>query len=53
MNLASAWRRVARGLFLLGGLSFACSLAQGHDGRGHGNNEPSPLVIGHRGVSPR
>jgi len=49
MKLAFALQRITRGLFLLGGLSFACTLVQGHDGRMQGGNEPSPLVIGHRG----
>ncbi len=49
MKLASALRRIACGLSF-GGLLFGCSLVQAHDGRSHGNhNEPSPLVIGHRG----
>jgi len=49
MKLASALRRIACGLSF-GGLLFGCSLIQAHDGRSPGNhNEPSPLVIGHRG----
>ncbi|HEY6512991.1 MAG TPA: glycerophosphodiester phosphodiesterase [Burkholderiaceae bacterium] len=49
MKLASALRRIACGLSF-GGLLFGCSLVQAHDGRSQGNlNEPSPLVIGHRG----
>ena len=48
MKLALALHRIACGLSF-SGLLFGCSLIQAHDGRSHGNNEPSPLVIGHRG----
>jgi hypothetical protein len=48
MKLALALHRIACRLSF-SGLLFGCPLIQAHDGRSHGNNEPSPLVIGHRG----
>jgi glycerophosphoryl diester phosphodiesterase len=47
MKTASMWHRLACAVSV-GGLLLGCSLLQANDGRSH-DNEPSPLVIGHRG----
>jgi glycerophosphoryl diester phosphodiesterase len=48
MRLASLARRIAAGASFTA-LLFGCTLIQAHDWRPHHNNEPKPLVIGHRG----
>ena len=47
MKLASLTRRVGAGASLIA-LLFGCTLIQAHESR-HPDNEPKPLVIGHRG----
>ena len=47
MKLASVLRRMTCGA-LFSGLLLGCSWVQAHDGRSR-DDEPSPLVIGHRG----
>ena len=48
MKLASFMRRLAAGASFVV-LLFGCTLIQAHDWRPHHNNDPKPLVIGHRG----
>ena len=49
MRFASLARRIVAGASFTA-LLFGCTLIQAHDWRPHHfNNEPKPLVIGHRG----